>query len=200
MRLALRFSYLAIGTIVLPVFYLNVETVAIEHGWQAMLSNFLTGKADWLLAFAFNPWTINASYVLVGFLAGAWADASAKAWDANKPSKSSLISDLRLSFEDLGSRVQELAGRWRDDFLGSPERVIPIKLKSEANAVFLKAKALNISTPNVRGLEGEAYLATVANFVLQMSPLLTADLFKEAKKHSRAIARQRFKINEKGIL
>jgi hypothetical protein len=107
MRSAIRTIATAIGgAFALPVLYLNVETVAIEHGWGSVLSNLLKGNASWVLAFALHHWTIAATLCTVAFLIGLWLDTWAKTFDASRPNKQQIVHGER---QDQSKRLLRLA-------------------------------------------------------------------------------------------
>ena len=197
MRTAVKaLTTIASMAIVLPVVALNVETVAIKHGWDAMLSNLLEGRADWLLAFAMHKWTVFSAFGLMGLLAGVWLDSFAKSWDAKGPTKSGALLELRIGFDSLMSELRGLGRQWDGVWSDPSKEVVPLSLRSEANALFLRARAIKLDTPNVEALEGRTYLVTVANYVQQITPLLSQSLIAEAKKLSRKIAKDTFQIGK----
>lgn len=179
MRTTLRTIVTLLAFPLLPVFYLNIETVAERYGWNAVLADLLVGRADGLLSFALHPITLLFSILVMGLAAGVWLDALAKKFDASTPSKAQVAQFDRTNFAN-----ELLALAWKaEKFTANPflyENEGP-QIQSEIFIMMDRLNRLGYELPQPKDGNSIDRFQLCSRYFRTIAPLINSNHINEAK-------------------
>ncbi len=166
-----------VSSIVVIVFYLNVEKLAEARGWDTFLTDAFGEYFPEVYTFLAGQTALMLAFVLGAFTLGVWLDTVfRKIGPASSPDMAQLrISAERVSF-DLLDALKE-------------DRKMSLSTEQETKALYSQLHAAGLKTPKLDKFEGKTKLLLNARFLTSIIPFLQNDLAKVAKSESRKICK-----------